>query len=230
MPGVSCGGWSVISLFTCSLEHRMMERRSVRAVLKVTEPPIALRVLREKKKQGKNVKDFRASCFWTKYFSLWTDICKSIYRCHLHLSDCIPHTAELGQFVNAFLFDNGAVHVKTNSICVPEEFFCLWKRRHHAEKEGVCWNDNPKAIGFTTFTTITSIISQEEKSNFSNSLVWKITCSQWWRLGFKSKMKLHLKLLKSSFVTGTITVLLNYIYLLQVEILKHPFIWKNNNS
>lgn len=45
-PGVSWGGWSVISLLTCSLEHRMMERRSVRAFLKVIEPPMALRVLK----------------------------------------------------------------------------------------------------------------------------------------------------------------------------------------
>lgn len=46
IPAVNWGGWSVISLFTCSLEHRMMDRRSVRAVLKVTDPPMALRVLK----------------------------------------------------------------------------------------------------------------------------------------------------------------------------------------
>lgn len=35
-----------MSLFTCSLEHRMMDRRSVRAFLNVIEPPMALRVLK----------------------------------------------------------------------------------------------------------------------------------------------------------------------------------------
>lgn len=45
IPGVSWGGWSVISLFTCSREHLIIDRRSVRAVLNVTDPPMALRVL-----------------------------------------------------------------------------------------------------------------------------------------------------------------------------------------
>lgn len=45
IPGVSWGGWSVISLFTCSREHLIIDSRSVRAVLNVTDPPMALRVL-----------------------------------------------------------------------------------------------------------------------------------------------------------------------------------------
>lgn len=48
IPGVSWGGWSVIILLTCSREHLIMERRSLRAILNDTDPDIAFRVLRTK--------------------------------------------------------------------------------------------------------------------------------------------------------------------------------------
>lgn len=45
MPGVRCGGCSAISLCTCSLEGWIRAKRSVRAALKGTAPPMARRVL-----------------------------------------------------------------------------------------------------------------------------------------------------------------------------------------
>lgn len=119
-PGVSWGGWSVISLLTCSLEHRMMERRSVRAFLKVIEPPMALRVL----KRPSN----------TFLFVLNTTNPLKKIKIHLHFSDCIPHTTEFGEFINAFFLDYCAVHIKADSFSSPEELLCLRQRCHHAGK------------------------------------------------------------------------------------------------
>ena len=45
MPGVRCGGCSAMSLCTCSLEGWISARRSVRAALKGTAPPMARFVL-----------------------------------------------------------------------------------------------------------------------------------------------------------------------------------------
>jgi hypothetical protein len=48
IPGVRCGGCSARSLCTCSLEGWISAKRSVRAALKGTAPPMALRVLGRK--------------------------------------------------------------------------------------------------------------------------------------------------------------------------------------
>lgn len=48
MPGVRCGGCSAMSLCTCSLEGRIRAKRSVRAALNGTAPPMARRVLGER--------------------------------------------------------------------------------------------------------------------------------------------------------------------------------------
>lgn len=45
MPGVRCGGCSAMSLCTCSLDGWISAKRSVRAALKGTAPPMARFVL-----------------------------------------------------------------------------------------------------------------------------------------------------------------------------------------
>lgn len=56
-------------------------------------------------------------------------------RCwHLHLSDGVPNAAELGKFIDAFFFDDCAVHVEADRICSPEQFLGLIKSCHHAGK------------------------------------------------------------------------------------------------
>lgn len=96
-PGVSWGGWSVISLLTCSLEHRMMERRSVRAFLKVIEPPMALRVLKRPSNrflfvlntQNKSIKKINPPTFqWLHppHHRIWR-----VHQCLLPWLLCCPH-------------------------------------------------------------------------------------------------------------------------------------------
>lgn len=53
---------------------------------------------------------------------------------HTHFSDCILHTAKLGKFIDAFFFDDRAVHVEAHSVRSPEELLCLRECRHRAGK------------------------------------------------------------------------------------------------
>lgn len=125
IPGVSWGGWSVISLFTCSLEHRMMDRRSFRAVLNVMEPPMAFRVLdmtKKKKQQSERVVGIGNVLF------------RRVFARYAHFGDGIPDPAKLGQFIDAFLLDDGAVHVETHSFGSPEKFLRLREGCHRAAK------------------------------------------------------------------------------------------------
>lgn len=122
MPGVSCGGWSVSSLFTCSLEHRMMDRRSFRAVLNVMEPPMAFRVL-----------NVTRAAAWA-CFGIEKVVFQCTVACYTHFSDSIADPAELGQFIDAFFSDHCAVHIETHSFGSPEKLLRLQKGRHRAAK------------------------------------------------------------------------------------------------
>lgn len=44
---------------------------------------------------------------------------------HLHFSDGVPNATKLGELVDAFFFDDRAVHIKADGICSPEELLCL---------------------------------------------------------------------------------------------------------
>ena len=116
-----------------------MERRSVRAVLNVNEPPIAFRVLKCERTTGRLHIQNQRSNIKGRRGTLTTFL-------YIHLGDSIPNTTEFGEFIDALLFDDCAVHIETHSICSPEQFLRLWHWRHLAGRKTKCISEKQSKI------------------------------------------------------------------------------------
>lgn len=113
----------------------MMDSLSVRAVLKVMEPPMALRVLRrmgkgKKEDSGRVTADISGLTANVRWAGGRVTFKVGAYT---HLSHCVPNAAELCELVNPFLADDGAVHIETHRFRSPEELLCFHESCHRAE-------------------------------------------------------------------------------------------------
>lgn len=126
----------------------MMDSLSVRAVLKVMEPPMALRVLGRMRMKKGNKEDSRRVT--ADKSGLTTNVGRKKrgrgtfkVRAYTHLSHCVPDAAELGELVYPFLADDRAVHIETHRFRSPKELLCFQESCHRAEtiSKTICQHD-----------------------------------------------------------------------------------------